>query len=212
MATIQLWSGTWPSGPDQRGISMRTFLVSAVALMIAASSSALADNKPHGGSGGTPSPKGAHMGAKPPKAAVHVQPARPGMAHHATPAHRARVSKHRGHHHVRPSKRRHVTVRRAPPVAVHVDVTSKLHRVFRAPRRFHAGLYNRPYGWYSYDWRVGQRLPRAWFVREYWIGDWGMYGLFAPPAGMMWVRVGPDALLIDGGSGEVVDVYSDLFW
>jgi Ni/Co efflux regulator RcnB len=228
-------------GPNKRGISMRTFLIGAAALLIAASSPAVADHH-HGGSGGGGGGNrpagGMHMGggggnrsgggmrmggghasghfrAGNPRVSGGFRVGRP-VAHHFSVAHRGHFTAHVGH--VRMSSHRyrvsghhaHFAVRRGLPAA-RFDV-SRLHRVFHASRRFHAGLYNRPYGWYSYNWRLGERLPRGWFGREYWIGDWGSYGLFAPPDGLVWVRVGPDGLLIDEDSGEIVDIYTDLFW
>jgi len=85
-------------------------------------------------------------------------------------------------------------------------------RAYRAPHRFRIGVYRRPAGWYSHRWYVGAYLPRGWFVRDYWIGDWGMYGLIDPPDDLVWVRVGPDAMLIDPDSGEVVRVVYGIFW
>ena len=87
-----------------------------------------------------------------------------------------------------------------------------LRRAVRATHRFHAGAYRRPAGWYSHHWTVGARLPRAWFARNYWITDFGIYGLIAPPDGLVWVRVGPDAMLIDPDTGEVIQVEYNLFW
>ncbi len=67
----------------------------------------------------------------------------------------------------------------------------------RAPRRFHAGVYVRPTGWYSHRWVYGERLPRNFFARNYWLLDFAAYGLIAPWDGYEWVRYGNDALLID---------------
>lgn len=188
---------------------MRFFLIGAAALLVAATSPALADTH-HPGEGKKPAKEvhvGGHPGGGGPKPSRHVHVeghvARPATHVHATVRggkwHRAW---HRAH---RPSRHTHIVVRRAPPAAAPVDV-SRLHRVIHALRRYHAGTYNRPYKWYSYDWRVGQKLPQDWYAHEYWIEDWRSFGLFAPPAGLIWVRVGPDAVLIDENSGEIVTV------
>ena len=79
-------------------------------------------------------------------------------------------------------------------------------------RRFHAGVYRRPGGWYAHHWTIGERLPRGWFARDYWINDWAIYGLWAPVDGLIWVRVGPDATLVDPASGAVVGVEYGLFF
>lgn len=107
------------------------------------------------------------------------------------------VSGHRG---------REVIVRHSSPKF------ARFHRVTRAPRRFHVGIYHRPHGWFRHHWRLGERLPRAWFGRSYWITDWGLYGLWAPYDGLVWVRVGPDAFLIDPYTGEVVSIEYGIFW
>jgi Ni/Co efflux regulator RcnB len=81
-----------------------------------------------------------------------------------------------------------------------------------APRHFQAGSYRAPQG-YSYQrWSWGQRLPAIYFGRDYWINDYSSYGLFAPPYGLVWVRFGPDALLIDEYSGEIVQVDYGVFY
>jgi Ni/Co efflux regulator RcnB len=89
---------------------------------------------------------------------------------------------------------------------------ANLRRAVRATHRFHIGVYRRPHGWYHRHWTVDAYLPRPWFVRDYWITDFGLYGLIAPPDGLVWVRVGPDAVLIDPGTGEVVQVVYGIFW
>ncbi|MGH6871793.1 MAG: RcnB family protein [Rhizomicrobium sp.] len=85
-------------------------------------------------------------------------------------------------------------------------------RNFRAPRRYHWGTYRRPQGWYAHRWVYGERLPRVWFGRDYWIGDYVSFGLIAPPDGYEWVRVGDDALLVDVDTGEVLQVEYGVFY
>lgn len=89
---------------------------------------------------------------------------------------------------------------------------AKARRVVHARHRFHAGRYHRPHGWFAHHWRLGARLPRAWFGRSYWLTDWAIYGLWAPVDGLVWVRVGPDAMLIDPITGEIVAIEYGLFW
>ena len=87
-----------------------------------------------------------------------------------------------------------------------------LHRNFTAPRRFHAGAYHRPHGYYAHRWSFGERLPTAFFVRNYWIDDFYDYGLMDPPPGTVWVRYGDDALLVDEYTGEVIQVEYNVFF
>ena len=49
-------------------------------------------------------------------------------------------------------------------------------------------------------------------MRNYWLMDFLMYGLDEPPAGYVWVRYGPDALLIDEYDGEIVEVEYGVFY
>jgi Ni/Co efflux regulator RcnB len=85
-------------------------------------------------------------------------------------------------------------------------------RNFNAQRRFRANPYNW-YAGYSYQrYGYGQRLPRHFFARNFWLSNFYYYGLFAPPPGYVWVRYGPDALLIDIETGEIVQVQYDMFY
>ena len=125
--------------------------------------------------------------------------------------HRENHTIHRENHAIRRENRAvretHRAVRHAlRPGAVHLRGT------VRAPRRFHWRPYRRPPGWHYRHWVYGQFLPRGWWGRNYWITDWGMFGLVAPPTGYVWVRVGPDAMLIDEYTGEIVRVVYSLFY
>jgi len=93
----------------------------------------------------------------------------------------------------------------------HVDF-GKFHRNIQAARHYHLPVYTRPQGWYVHRWVYGDRLPPAFFARNYWLGDWAMFGLMPPPDGCVWVRVGDDALLIDEYDGEVIQVVYGLFY
>ena len=72
---------------------------------------------------------------------------------------------------------------------------------FRWPRGF-------DYRRYSY----GQYLPQAFFGQDYWIYDYSDYGLPYPPPGTAWVRYGPDAMLVDRDSGEIIQVVYGVFY
>jgi Ni/Co efflux regulator RcnB len=95
--------------------------------------------------------------------------------------------------------------------ANHADF-SALHRNFNAPHRYHAGAYHRPQGWYSHRWSYGERLPSAFFARNYWLTDFVAFGLIPPPPGCVWVRYGEDALLVDEYTGEVIRVEYGVFF
>jgi Ni/Co efflux regulator RcnB len=42
--------------------------------------------------------------------------------------------------------------------------------------------------------------------------DWADLGLPPPPPGDQWVRYGPDLLLVDVSTGQIVDVIYDAFY
>jgi Ni/Co efflux regulator RcnB len=84
--------------------------------------------------------------------------------------------------------------------------------VFWSHDRFHAGGYRAPYGYYVRSWAFGDFLPRDWFGDPYFIGDFLDYDLPYPPPGFEWVRVGPDALMVDRYTGRIVQVVRGIFW
>lgn len=95
---------------------------------------------------------------------------------------------------------------------VHNHAFDSMRRAFSAPRRFRAGVYVRPSGWYYHRWTYGEFLPVFFFSRNYWILDWEDFALDDPPPGTVWVRYGNDALLIDEYTGEVIEVVYGIFY
>jgi len=80
-------------------------------------------------------------------------------------------------------------------------------------QRFHANFtWNPPRGYHYRHYRYGQHLPRIYFVQDYWIDDYYDYDLIDPPYGFVWVRFGPDAILVDEFTGEIVQVVYNVFW
>jgi Ni/Co efflux regulator RcnB len=67
-------------------------------------------------------------------------------------------------------------------------------------------------GYYHRHWGYGDYLPRGWFGSDFWIGSYWFYGLPIAPFGFAWVRVGPDAVLVNLYTGLVVEVVYGLFW
>ena len=85
-------------------------------------------------------------------------------------------------------------------------------RQYHAERRFRFGGYrNYPSGWGFRAWNYGDFLPYGWFGSQYYL-DWADYGLPAPPIGCEWVAEGPDAVLVDVWTGEVLSVYRGVFY
>jgi Ni/Co efflux regulator RcnB len=92
-----------------------------------------------------------------------------------------------------------------------VDV-STYRKTVVSSRHYNAGAYRAPPGYSYRRYGIGERLPPAFFVRDYWLTDYASYGLIAPPGdGYVWVRFGPDALLIDEDTGETIQVVYGVF-
>lgn len=81
-----------------------------------------------------------------------------------------------------------------------------------AERRYNWGRYYGPAGYRYQRWNYGDFLPGAYWASQYWINNFIAFGLMAPPAGLIWVRYGSDALLIDRYTGEVVQVRYNVFY
>ena len=109
--------------------------------------------------------------------------------------------------------------RNTQSISTHTTVTTNrsanfasLQRNVQASHQFHAGVYRQPYGYESRHWGYGERLPRAYYGRDYWITDYAMYSLFAPDDGLVWVRVGDDVMLVNEYTGEIVQVdYGEFY-
>jgi Ni/Co efflux regulator RcnB len=87
-------------------------------------------------------------------------------------------------------------------------------RTVHPEQRFHwrGGDWRGPPGYYYRHWGYGQRLPWGWFGPQWYIDDFDDYDLPPPPWGYAWVRMGPDALLVNIGSGLIVEAVYGLFW
>ena len=92
-----------------------------------------------------------------------------------------------------------------------VNITSYQRNV-SAQRQFHAGTYRAPQGYSYHRWSYGQSLPAIYFSRNFWLTNYNSYGLIAPPYGYVWVRYGPDALLINEYTGRIVQVDYGVFY
>jgi Ni/Co efflux regulator RcnB len=82
---------------------------------------------------------------------------------------------------------------------------------YQAARSYRIGPYHAPAGWGGRRWGYGQILPRAYWGSQYLLGDYWLFGLEVPPVGYEWVRVGPDALLINTFTGEILQVEYGVF-
>lgn len=72
--------------------------------------------------------------------------------------------------------------------------------------------WNYPRGWGYRRWRPGLVLPALFWGNRYFFNDFGLLGLGAPPPGYMWVRYGPDLLLVRRSDRRIVDVIYGAFF
>jgi Ni/Co efflux regulator RcnB len=73
------------------------------------------------------------------------------------------------------------------------------------PYRYSRGFAYRPF-------IRGQRFPAFLLLTPYFIYNYYLYNLSVPPEpGVVWVRFGPDALLVNTYTGEVIDTAPGLF-
>lgn len=93
----------------------------------------------------------------------------------------------------------------------HAQISVNLRITVNATRHFRGPAWHPPAGYAYRRYTIGARLEPAFFARDYWLTDYATYDLIAPPDGYTWVRFGPDALLIDEDSGEVVRVVYGIF-
>jgi Ni/Co efflux regulator RcnB len=83
---------------------------------------------------------------------------------------------------------------------------------YYARSRYRIGAFLWPRGFGVRSWLIGEWLPSTFFLDSRYLLDYWRFGLYEPPAGARWVRVGDDALLVDDFDGEVLDAIYNLFW
>jgi Ni/Co efflux regulator RcnB len=54
-------------------------------------------------------------------------------------------------------------------------------------------------------------LPRAFWVRHWYITDYATYGVDPPPPDYQWIRYGPDLLLVNLDTGSIDQVQYGVF-
>ncbi len=78
--------------------------------------------------------------------------------------------------------------------------------------RVHVHPFIYPNGWAYREWAVGAILPPLFLAPDYYYPEWAQLGLEPPPPGDQWVRYGPDLLLVDMTTGQVIDVAYGVFY
>ncbi|HEY7899948.1 MAG TPA: RcnB family protein [Caulobacteraceae bacterium] len=79
-------------------------------------------------------------------------------------------------------------------------------------RRWHGGRWTWPSGYHYRRWTVGGILPALFLAQTYYFADYAQLGFEAPPWGYQWVRYGPDLLLVNIRSGQIMDVEYGVFY
>jgi Nickel/cobalt transporter regulator len=149
---------------------------------------------PHGTAHGPP-PGGPH--GPPPGAQFHAHPVGPvGGPVHVGPVGPVHVGPVGGPVHV------------GGPVGVGGQFAYRGHPF----NRVHLSPFAYPPGYAYQRWAVGGVLPPLFLVPAYYYADWATLGLTPPPPGAQWVRYGPDLLLVDTTSGQVLDVVYGAFY
>jgi Ni/Co efflux regulator RcnB len=103
------------------------------------------------------------------------------------------------------------TVNRNVNRTTNVSINRTYHPGNWTRARVRAAQYYWPRGYAYRRWVVGRVLPRAFLVSTYYYARWAALGLAAPPSGYRWVRYGPDLLLVNITTGNVVDIRYGVF-
>jgi Ni/Co efflux regulator RcnB len=93
----------------------------------------------------------------------------------------------------------------------HVAVTGRYHPGAWNRPIVRAGVYHYPHGYSYHRWVVGRPLARAFWAPAYYYHGYAALGLAAPPANYQWIRYGPDLMLVDILTGNVVDIRYGVF-
>lgn len=93
--------------------------------------------------------------------------------------------------------------------------TLPVYRPGHRPSTYHrlrAPIYHYPHGYAYRHWAVGGILPHLFLSNLYYWTNWAALGLGPPPPGYVWVRYGPDLLLVDRYTGRIADVIYGAFY
>ena len=78
--------------------------------------------------------------------------------------------------------------------------------------RHRVPAYVYPRGYRYQVWGAGYRLPAVYFGNRYWISYPERYRLPIAYPGTRWIRVGPDALLINVVDGMIIQAVRGIYW
>ena len=204
---------------------MNRLLCAASLFALAVPSAALAQdhgNKNHGGGDGQPAARpqsgGGQHAARPqhggaPAQAPAGRPGRPVAEHMRTGPSQAPAMQAAPQRPGRPVANERVNVRTTgrPGPGGQVQMTSRAGRTVEI-RRYRAPAYRYPSGYSYRRWNIGLVLPSIFLTNYYFYNSWSMVGAYPPPPGFVWVRYGPDLLLVSRRSGRIRDVIYGVFY
>lgn len=75
---------------------------------------------------------------------------------------------------------------------------------FATERRLNTPAWTPPEGYQYRRWAAGEHLPPPYYGSGRQITRYNLHGLTTPPPNTVWVRSGPDALLVNRTTGEIV--------
>lgn len=99
--------------------------------------------------------------------------------------------------------------------AARAEAAREVYRPGHRPATYHrirAPEFRYPGGYRYRRWGVGAVLPRIFLAQPYYWTDWRALGLLPPPPGFIWVRFGPDLLLVNRYTGRIADVIYGAFY
>jgi hypothetical protein len=99
----------------------------------------------------------------------------------------------------------------APPVPPLVTKTERTAPSFAPVTAPSAAIPPSPPGRAIFRFGYGDTVPMDYLDRKYRVEDYAEAGLVAPPAGMAWVRVGTDAVLVNLNTHTVVSAKYGVF-
>lgn len=150
-------------------------------------------------------PTGNRMASQPARARpAHNRPHRPGR-----PSIQPVRPPHHGHRPNRPGNGHR------PPVTIQPIRPLPGHRPGHRPphvRPIHGPGFHYPRGYHYRRWHIGLILPHLFLSHHYYFNDWHLLGLGPPPHGFVWVRYGPDLLLVNRHTGQIADAIYGAFY
>jgi Ni/Co efflux regulator RcnB len=137
---------------------------------------------------------------------AHPEHNRPGRPHRPSPPVTIQpVKPNRPHRPNRPK----------PPVTIQPIKPNRPYRPGHRPPHFrpiHRPGFQYPHGYRYRRWHIGLFLPHIFLSAPYYWTDWAALGLYPPPPGFVWVRYGPDLLLVNRHTGRIRDVIYGAFY